>query len=234
MSRSRTLIVLARAPSVPGKSRLTGHLPRASATAVRAALLFDTLGVACEVGARVAIAYTPHRARPEMEALIATVAREGIGRSLDWWPPALVPQRGEDLGARMHQAFVDVFAAGADAVVLIGSDLPTLPAAAVTEAFVQLDAGADVVVGPTDDGGYYLIGVSEPRAELFGGVPWGTPDVLAVTRAHAARARLSVALVTKWYDVDRPEDAGRVMVDGRATGGAARTRAALRAAGLAP
>jgi len=234
MSRSRTLIVLARAPSVPGKSRLTGNLSPGSATALRAALLMDTLAVACAVGERIVIAYTPDASRQEIEALVVTMGDGNVRTVPRGWPPVLIPQRGDDLGARMHQALVDVFAAGAGAVVLIGSDLPTLPAAAVTDAFAQLDAGADVVVGPTDDGGYYLIGVSEPRAELFDGVPWGTAEVFETTLARVARLGLSAATVAPWYDVDRPEDVGRVMAGGRATGAAARTRAALRATGLAP
>ncbi|MGE3273939.1 MAG: TIGR04282 family arsenosugar biosynthesis glycosyltransferase [Vicinamibacterales bacterium] len=228
---SRTLIVLARAPSAAGKSRLTAGLPVPVALALRAALLLDTLDVARAVGERVTLAYTPERAASEFHALVAASNLERAGGPDAGWRPALVPQRGADLGARMRQAFADALAAGTRHAVLIGSDLPDLPIAAVQGAFEALARGTDVVLGPTVDGGYYLIGLTAAHATLFDDIPWSTADVLTRTIERARAAGLTTALVTPWYDVDRPEDA-RTLLAATDTGTARRTRAALRAAGM--
>ncbi|OON70217.1 TIGR04282 family arsenosugar biosynthesis glycosyltransferase [Hymenobacter sp. CRA2] len=123
------------------------------------------------------------------------------------WPG--VPQRVQpatpDLGQRMEHAFEEAFDAGALRVVIIGTDCPQLSTDLLTEAF-QLLHTHDVVLGPAHDGGYYLLGLSQPRAELFSGIKWSTATVLRDTRAIAERAGLSVALLPMLQDVDTAED----------------------------
>jgi rSAM/selenodomain-associated transferase 1 len=214
------VVVLARAPSAAGKTRLTATMTSAQGQALRRALLEDTLASAHATGFPVTLCYTPAHARDEMAAMAGRVG--GVA-------PMLRLQRDGDLGARMRHAIGTCLGDGSDRVVLIGSDLPGLPADRLMSAVAALAEPADVVLGPSEDGGYYLVGVSRTRSEaaleaLFEGVPWGTPEVLATTLARVRAAGLCVALVAPWFDVDSPEDLARVCGDGT-PGSALRTRA---------
>lgn len=190
--------VLARAPSAAGKTRLTAGLSEARARALRSALLADTLQAVTAAGEPCTVFVTPPEAMPE----VVSLAGPGV---------AVWPQEAGDLGQRMAAAFDRMWAAGASHVVLVGSDLPSLPASRVTDAFGVLSAGAEVVLGPAEDGGYYLIGLTRPEPRLFEGMAWGGPDVLRCTLEAAAAARLRAALVDGWYDVDVPGDLERVI-----------------------
>jgi rSAM/selenodomain-associated transferase 1 len=114
------------------------------------------------------------------------------------------PQRGADLGERMANAVAEC---GGPAVV-IGADAPHVPAARLEEAVGALAADADLVLGPADDGGYYLIGLRAPRPPVFTGVPWGTDRVLAETLARAGGLR--TLLLEPCFDVDTPADLTRL------------------------
>lgn len=194
----RHSVVLARAPSAAGKTRLTAGMPEARARALRAALLADTLQAVTAAGEPCTVLVTPPEAMPE----VATLAGPGV---------AVQPQGSGDLGQRMAAAFRGLFAAGVSHVVLVGSDLPSLPSSRVTDAFQALAAGADVVLGPAEDGGYYLIGLARLEPRLFEGITWGGPEVLRDTLEAAAAARLRVGLVDGWHDVDVPGDVERVI-----------------------
>src|SRR5262249_11542972 len=123
-------------------------------------------------------------------------------------------QRGDDLGARMANLVTDLLAAGHAAALVTGSDLPTLPARRFTEAAPVLTGGpADVGVGPTEDGGYYLIGLARPAPALFADMRWSAPDVLAVTCERAQRLGLRVHRLPPWYDVDTAADLVRLRDD---------------------
>lgn len=119
-----------------------------------------------------------------------------------------VPQAGQDLGERMHGCFRLLQAEGFDKVILIGADVPHVQEQWLDEAEAALD-GSDVVLGPTDDGGYYLIAMREPH-DVFTGVEMSTPRVLAETLAKAAAARLRVHLVPPTFDVDDAGDLARL------------------------
>jgi glycosyltransferase A (GT-A) superfamily protein (DUF2064 family) len=93
-----------------------------------------------------------------------------------------------------------------EAAILVGTDMPLLTAEHINEARDILDTFRGVVLGPTDDGGYYLIGMRAVRAELFQGVEWGTASVLADTLSAAHRIGLEVRLMRAGYDVDTIED----------------------------
>jgi glycosyltransferase A (GT-A) superfamily protein (DUF2064 family) len=105
----------------------------------------------------------------------------------------------------MHHTFIDLFAKGYTQVIIVGTDVPTLPLSVYQEAFTMLGR-SDVVLGPAIDGGYYLIGLKQPAEQLFTGVPWSTDQVLAVTQQQAKVLSLSIELTTTWRDVDTIED----------------------------
>jgi rSAM/selenodomain-associated transferase 1 len=136
-----------------------------------------------------------------------------------YWPPAapfaaLLPaarcraQRGADLGERMANAVGDALAEAPGPVLVIGGDAPHVPAARLADAASALAAGADVVLGPADDGGYYLIGLRSPAPRLFRGIAWGTSRVLADTVARVGTLRTHLLLPS--FDVDEPEDLARL------------------------
>jgi rSAM/selenodomain-associated transferase 1 len=115
-----------------------------------------------------------------------------------------LPQRGSDLGEKLYNLFQYLLASGEmDSVLAVNSDSPTLPASLVAEAFSRLEEpGVDGVLGPAEDGGYYLIGLARPHKHLFSDIPWSTPHVLDATLERADEAGLNLALLDSWYDVD--------------------------------
>ena len=217
----RHLAVFAKWPA-PGrvKTRLSPALPAEQASALARALLEDTLAAARDAGAERRTVYWDGLPSAEEAARIAPgfEARD---------------QRPGDLGARLERGFAEMLAAGGAAVV-VGADLPGLGPADLDAAFRAL-AARDVVLGPTADGGYWLIGARAPAPELFGGIPWSTERVLAETLTRAAAAGRTVARLDERRDLDTPGDlvawlATRVArpADG------SRTDAALRAMKLLP
>ena len=112
-------------------------------------------------------------------------------------------QQGKDLGDKMRQAFVDRFSDGYKKVVIIGSDSPSLPVSYINEV---LTSDKDLMLGPSTDGGYYLIGMVGKRFEVFDGIAWGTDQVLDETLDRVKKAGFSLDLLPVWYDVDFPED----------------------------
>ncbi len=133
-------------------------------------------------------------------------------RMQDWLgiPGAYRPQGQGDIGMRMRRALAHAFHEGAERGVLIGSDIPDIRADLLQAAFDHLQT-VDLVLGPATDGGYYLIGIRRSvwdRAErgLFTAVPWGTAQVLAVTRKKADALGLGLILLETLSDIDRPED----------------------------
>ena len=112
-------------------------------------------------------------------------------------------QQGNDLGEKMHSAFSDRFKEGYDKVLIIGSDSPSLPGSYIGKAFAS---EKDLILGPSADGGYYLIAMTGKVFEVFAGVPWGTEKVLEETLKKVKDANISLELLPVWYDVDLPED----------------------------
>jgi len=193
---------MARAPSAPGKTRLAPYISESRLRALRRALLADTLHLVASVGGVDRfVCFTPDDAREEMASL-------ADGRF------ALLPQRGGDLGQRMRSAFEDLLMdRGYASAILVGSDLPLITTAHFTAALASLRAHADVVLGPADDGGYYLIGLRAANAGLFDGIAWSTPNVLADTMRAARRAGLEPELIQALYDIDTVEDLQRLERD---------------------
>jgi rSAM/selenodomain-associated transferase 1 len=117
----------------------------------------------------------------------------------------LTLQDGGSLGERLDHLLVEALVNGSESAVVMDSDSPTLPAQYVSQAFAEL-AGADVVLGPTRDGGYYLIGMKQPQSHLLRLVQMSTPHVLADTLELAKASRLAVSLLPAWYDIDTMDD----------------------------
>jgi rSAM/selenodomain-associated transferase 1 len=206
---NRVVVLLARAPSARGKTRLTAGWPEDRARALRERLLLDTLTAARAAGYPIVVSFTPDDAREELRGLVGETR--------------LVAQRGDDLGARMRNATSDAFASGANLVVLIGSDLPTLPPRHIVNAFDMLEGvgfltadaspkavgPADLVLGPSEDGGFYLVGARQQMPDIFGDIEWSGHDVLARVVAAANALGVTVGLADEWWDVDVPDDLRR-------------------------
>ncbi len=116
----------------------------------------------------------------------------------------LIPQKGDDLGERMFNAIKFLFEKGYKKAALIGSDSPDLPVSYVEDAFLQLNAH-EVLIGPTIDGGYYLIGMKTPLDKIFKGIIWGSSSVLKDTISIANKEGIKYFLLPEWYDIDDVE-----------------------------
>jgi rSAM/selenodomain-associated transferase 1 len=210
--------VMARVPGAgPVKTRLHATLTPALATELYRCFLLDRLdALAALPGVAPVVAFTPPVARAEMAALTPAGVR-------------LVPQRGADLTERLTALLGDLLAEGDPAALAMDSDSPTLPMSRVSEAAEVLVAGhADVVLGPSEDGGYYLVGIRAPQPALFTEIPWSTGRVLAATRARAAALDLRAHLLAPWFDVDDEPALRRLHAELSAgAAGAPRTRAFL-------
>ncbi len=185
-----------KAPT-PGrvKTRLLRCLSPEEASQLYQRLVRDTLRVATRLsGIHVVVAYAADAQYPTLR---------WISR-----PYATIPQRGRDLGERLSRAFAWAFAHGARRVVVMGSDAPDLSARWIRQAFRAL-AAHDVVVGPTLDGGYHLIGLNEPRPAYFRHIPWSTARVCSTTLARIARRGDRVFCLTPIFDLDIPRDLKR-------------------------
>ncbi len=121
-------------------------------------------------------------------------------------------QASGDLGARLRGAFSELLAEGFPRALAIGSDSPTLPPGRLLAAAAALRAH-DAVLGPSEDGGYYLLGVSRPVWELLEEIPWSTSRVTELTRSRAVAGGVSLAELEPWYDVDDLETLRRAVSD---------------------
>ena len=132
------------------------------------------------------------------------------GRYIEKWLGkgyAFVPQTEGDLGERMKNAFNKAFSEGFESVLLIGSDIPDLPNRFIDEAFAALRSH-DAVIGPSLDGGYYLIGFKKSAfiPSVFQGIAWGTQDVFACTMDIFIRLDCLPYILPQWMDVDTLDD----------------------------
>ena len=200
----KALLVMAKRP-FPGrtKTRLTPHLSLTEASDLYAAFLQDVLALAQSIpGVTPFVAYAP--ADEDTAAYFRQLAPH----------MELVPQTGETLGDRLAYVLGSCLEAGYDQVAAMNSDSPTMPADYLAQAFAQLDEPqTDVVLGPCDDGGYYLIGWKQPHPRLVREVQMSTPQVFQETLAIAAQEQLHVGQLPTWYDVDNVTDLVRIQAD---------------------
>jgi uncharacterized protein len=197
----RSLLVVAKRPAAgQTKTRLCPPLSAEAAAALYECFLRDTLDVMRAVpGVARGIVYLPETAVDYFRELAPDMA--------------LMRQSGADLGERLDRLLTTALDAGARQAVVMDSDSPTLPAAYVAEAFARLDGADDVVLGPCDDGGYYLIGLKRPQPRLLREVQMSTPFVVRDTIALAEELGLRVALLPAWYDVDTAAELARLRAE---------------------
>ena len=194
------LVIMTKAPqSGQSKTRLVPPLSFEEAADLARALLVDQLeNLAQFTGARLFIAFTPAKAAGFFTAF------EPQGFSC-------FAQQGESLGERMKHVFQHLFGGGFRNVILIGSELPAVPLKFFELAYDSLDRPAmEVVLGPSVDGGYYLVGMSRWIGEIFEGITWSRDDVLARTLEKLQGLGLNYELLPPWYDIDTREDLRRL------------------------
>jgi rSAM/selenodomain-associated transferase 1 len=211
---ARVVAVLTRAPSSGGKSRLFAELGRPPDRGLLEALLLDTIDGATTPGVRTVVAVSPGSSCDEVRTLLTA------GRAAQ-----VIAQADGDLGDRMRSTMAHLFACGAQAVALIGSDLPDITAAGVSAAFDALETDPDaLVLGPATDGGYYLVAATRVP-DVFRGIEWGSAQVLDQALGAARERGFRVHLIGPLADVDTVADLQRLSGGTRAP----RTAAWLRA-----
>ena len=193
------LIVFAKHP-VPNevKTRLIPTFSPEQAAALYTAFLTDwckTLVKRSDVD--LVIAYTPEDAQPDLQALIGDDA-------------IYIPQVGADLGERLTSTTQWAAEHGYTRILIVGSDSPTLPISYISEALTLLDS-RDIVIGPSVDGGYYLIGFSAAALittvpHVFEEIAWSTAEVFQQTVARIYAVKATLGLLPPWYDIDTAED----------------------------
>jgi uncharacterized protein len=197
------LAVMAKAP-IAGqvKTRLSPPLNREQAAGLNACFLRDTVAslsdASTATGARWVISYMPAGGEAAFRGIL---------------PPGalLLPQRGNKFGERLLRTSEDLFACGFSSVCLIDSDSPTVPTSAFIRAAEELAAPGDrVVLGPSDDGGYYLLGVNQQHRLLFENISWSTAEVAQQTRERARQLGLPVVSLPTWFDVDEEPSLNRL------------------------
>ena len=191
--RVATLLGIFAKHWVPGKvktrlARVIGESHAAMLHALFVATLVERLA---KIGDRRLVAYWP----PDARGSFAGVVRDRF---------ELLPQANGDLGSRM-QAFFASALAMAERVILIGSDSPDVPTSTLTEAFERL-VEHDVVLGPSTDGGYYVIGLARRVPPIFEGIAWSSANVWSQTVARLRAAGIRWHELPTWYDVDELAD----------------------------
>ena len=197
----RMLLVVAKQPAAgQTKTRLCPPLTGAAAAALYACFLRDTLDLMRQVhDVGRGIVYLPEAANEYFSALAPDMQ--------------LTLQQGSDLGERLDHLLTAALASGASQAVVMDSDSPTLPADYLVQAFAALAGPSDVVLGPCEDGGYYLIGLKRPQPRLLRDVQLSTPHVVRDTLVQAEQLGLQVTLLPTWYDVDTVAELDRLRAE---------------------
>jgi len=195
------LIIMAKEPLAGRvKTRLCPPYSSEEAAQLYQCFLLDTFELAARLqGVTATVAYFPSEAEKTFKSMVPSTFE-------------LTPQRGNNLGERLSNAFEQLFSLGYEQVVAIGADSPTLPLVYMRRSF-ELLPRADLVLGPSTDGGYYLIGMKAPHRDLFVGVTMGTDKVLLQTLERASQAKLRVSLLPPWYDIDAADDLKRLAAE---------------------
>lgn len=192
----RKLLVIMAKASTPGnvKTRLAPVLDESGRSALNRAMVSDSVA---------------RFSAPNWDTRIAL-----SGQPVDGDVPDGIPwhaQHGADLGERMLHAVATGVADGYGAIILVGSDHPTLPAEFITAAFDVLEEPRSIVIGPSEDGGYYLLGMNGLYPTLFNGMDWSHSDVFTDTVERAGQTAADLSVLPHWYDVDQPADLERML-----------------------
>ncbi len=195
MAKKGVLCVFSKAPVVGQvKTRLIPMLGPEQAADLYRSLLSGTLKTACSSNISAVQLYcSPDTSNTELRNYSSTYGM------------ALQTQTGENLGEKMNHALQEGLREF-DYALVLGCDCPWLSVDDLNTAYRHLEQGKDAVLGPAKDGGYYLLGLTSPQAELFTDMPWGTPLVLKETRLRMEKAGLDWFELPEYQDVDVPED----------------------------
>ena len=189
------LAVMLKAP-VAGqvKTRLTPPLTQEDAAELYKCFIQDIFSrVSTLNGIDIIAAYTPENTAEHIKRIVPANTM-------------LIPQRGNDLGERLSNLFSGLFSAGYKKIAVIGTDSPDLPVEYIKKSFSSLNKNTSIVIGPSRDGGYYLIAMSRYSEEVFKDIPWSTNTVFKKTLEKAKKTGLLPALLPEWYDVDETGD----------------------------
>ena len=198
---NRWLILFAKEPKKNQvKTRLRPYLQRGSAEDIYMSFFRDVVEIARQVQCEnKLIAYESANENPEFIQKTAPDFKR-------------IKQSGKDLGERMYQIFWQILLHKARHVIIMGTDIPTLPPENIQMAFQQL-GHHDIVLGPSLDGGYYLIGLKKAHWEIFENIDWGSDRVLSQTICKINKMKLKAAFIPRWYDVDDQDGLNRLMKD---------------------
>lgn len=189
------IIMMVKAPR-PGevKTRLTPSLTAANAASLASAFLQDTARNARAACTEIMVAFAPADGYHTLAPLLS-------------FPVHWVEQQGADLGARLDGAAGAAEALGFGPIVVIGADSPTLPLPFLNAALSSLQSEeADLTLGPTEDGGYYLVGTRRRVRGLFENVAWSTSFACSQTLSNGQQLGLRPLLLPRWYDIDTFDD----------------------------
>lgn len=194
----KTIVIMTKVPQAGEvKTRLQPFLSAEQSAEISVCFLQDAEQKAKTVAQNLVIAFSPS----ENQNLLTDILQS---------EPILVGQIGKNLGERMFHAFEFAFSRESDAVVMIGTDSPTMPSEFINLAFDFLQTEADVVLGETEDGGFYLIGLRKSEKRIFANVEWSSPKTFEQTKRNIERLNLSLGELPGFYDVDKPEDLRRL------------------------
>lgn len=206
MANSSCILFFIKSPDgTPVKSRLADSIGAEPAALVYKKFVHDTIRTLQSLPFPFRTCYFP----AETEEAV----RAWLGDMLSY-----MPQQGKDLGDRMESAFRAIFSEGCSRAILIGSDVPDLPPEILTEALESLETH-DAVIGPSIDGGYYLIGFRKETflPDIFRGRTWSTNTVFRETLHVLNNSGYHVHRVSRWQDVDTIEDLRSLLVRNRDT-----------------
>lgn len=189
---------MAKEPKVGStKTRLCPPLTPEEAAAFYEALLLDTIDLASKINnVDLAVAVTPPESTPYFEKN----SPEGT---------VLVPVDCEDIGQCLYRVLGQLLKMGYEKVAALNSDGPTLPGEYIQRSYDRLEE-FDIVLGPSEDGGYYLVGLKEIRKQIFTGIDWSTSSVMRQTLEKCQNLGLNVDLLPSWYDIDTVKDIERL------------------------
>lgn len=209
----RAIIVFAKKPEAGKvKTRLVPPLSYEEAKELYQCFMKDALmqyvQLAKELNIHIFLAVTPEGSSGYFEGLIAEISKEKKMNA----DITIINQRGQDLGTRLFNAFTSVFFQGYDQVAITGTDHPTLPNGHIRQCFTALGQKKyDAVIGPAEDGGYYLIGLKKVQVDYFKDIPWSTDKVLNHTLQALTQKGNTVCLLPQWYDVDDKNSLSRMI-----------------------
>lgn len=194
----RVIIIMAKVPEAGKvKTRLQPFLTPEQSAEFADCLLQDTISKAKSLENKLIVAYSPLEQRDYFDRF----------HNLN-----LIAQDGKDLGERMFNAFKFAVRKDSDSIVMIGTDSPTLPPTFIEKAFEYLEK-ADVVLGKTEDGGFYLIGLKKLDRRIFAYVEWSSERTFEQTKKNLEKLGFSLAELSIWYDVDESKDLERLKED---------------------